>query len=62
LVRRVGALLPLRWYQIALRRIHERGAGLGGRGSGVGVPIFALSVFLAVMLAAIRWRKKPRLD
>ena len=54
-MRRVGALLPLRWYQIALRRIHERG-------SGVGVPIFALSVFLAVMLAAIRWRKKPRLD
>jgi ABC-2 type transport system permease protein len=28
-VRELGGLFPLRWYQIALRRIVERGAGLG---------------------------------
>jgi drug efflux transport system permease protein len=56
-VREVGGLLPLRWYQIALRRIIERGAGLGD----VVVPFLALSVLFGVLLAALRWRMKPRL-
>jgi drug efflux transport system permease protein len=56
-VREVGALFPLRWYQIALRRIVERGAGL----TEVAVPMLALFVLFAVILAGIRWRMKPRL-
>lgn len=56
-VREVGALFPLRWYQIALRRIVERGAGL----TEVAVPILALVVLFGVILAGIRWRMKPRL-
>ena len=56
-VREIGALLPLRWYQIAWRRIVERGAGL----SGVAVPALALVVLFGVILAATRWRMKPRL-
>jgi ABC-2 type transport system permease protein len=56
-VREIGALFPLRWYQIALRRIIERGAGL----SDVLVPMLALVGLYAVLLAAIRWRMKPRL-
>lgn len=56
-VREVGALLPLRWYQIALRRIIERGANLGQ----VIVPTLCLFLLLFVILAGIRWRMKPRL-
>jgi ABC-2 type transport system permease protein len=56
-VRQVGALLPLRWYQIALRRITLRGAGL----DEVLIPLLALSVGFLVVLLAIRWRLKPRL-
>jgi ABC-2 type transport system permease protein len=56
-VREVGALFPLRWYQIALRRIVERGAGL----SEVAGPALALIILFAVILAGIRWRMKPRL-
>jgi ABC-2 type transport system permease protein len=56
-VRQVGALLPLRWYQIGLRRIVSRGGGL----DDVAVPLLALVLFFAVMLALIRWRLKPRL-
>jgi len=56
-VRQIGGLLPLRWYQIALRRIIERGAGL----AEVVVPLFALSAIFLVLLAAVRRMVKPRL-
>jgi ABC-2 type transport system permease protein len=56
-VRQIGAIFPLRWYQIALRRIIERGAGL----TEVAVPLLALVTIVSVLLAAIRWRLKPRL-
>lgn len=56
-VREVGALFPLRWYQILSRRIIERGAGP----AEVMVPtLVLLTLFLAILLA-IRWRMKPRL-
>ena len=56
-VREIGGLFPLRWYQIALRRILERGAGL----SEVAVPILVLTTLFAVILVGVRWRMKPRL-
>lgn len=56
-VREVGALLPLRWYQIALRRVVARGGGL----LDIAVPTVVLFTIFAVLLAAIRWRLKPRL-
>jgi ABC-2 type transport system permease protein len=56
-VRHLGGLLPLRWYQIALRRVIERGAGL----ADVAVPALVLTAMFAVMLAAAAWRTKPRL-
>ncbi|MBI3767117.1 MAG: ABC transporter permease [Deltaproteobacteria bacterium] len=56
-VRQIGGLLPLRWYQIALRRVAERGAGL----ADVWVPMAVLSAMFVVMLTAIAWRMKPRL-
>jgi ABC-2 type transport system permease protein len=56
-VRQIGAIFPLRWYQIALRRIVARGAGL----ADVVIPMLALVIFMSVTLAAIRWRLKPRL-
>ena len=56
-VREIGAVFPLRWYQIASRRIIERGAGLGE----VVVPMLALTLLFAVILAGVRWRMKPRL-
>jgi ABC-2 type transport system permease protein len=56
-VRQVGALLPLRWYQIGLRRVFSRGAGL----SEVVAPILALCLIFGVLLLLIRWRMKPRL-
>ena len=56
-IRQVGAFLPLRWYQIALRRIVARGAGL----VEVAVPVAALVGLFAVLLTLIRWRMKPRL-
>jgi len=55
--RQIGALLPLRWYQIALRRIIERGAGL----ADIGVPMLALFAMFGVLLLLIRWRMQPRL-
>jgi ABC-2 type transport system permease protein len=56
-VREVGAMFPLRWYQILSRRIIERGAGFGE----VMVPtLVLLGLFLAI-LVGIRWRMKPRL-
>jgi len=56
-VREIGDLFPLRWYQIALRRIVERGAGL----PEVIGPILALLLLFAAILTAIRARVKPRL-
>jgi ABC-2 type transport system permease protein len=56
-VRQVGGLLPLRWYQIASRRIIERGASL----MDVAVPMVVLWAMFAVVLTALRWRMKPRL-
>jgi ABC-2 type transport system permease protein len=56
-VREIGGLFPLRWYQIALRRILERGAGL----SEVAVPIMVLTALFAAILVGVRWRMKPRL-
>jgi ABC-2 type transport system permease protein len=56
-VREIGALLPLRWYQIAQRRIIERGAGV----AEIAVPALALAAMFGVVLLLIRWRMKPRL-
>jgi len=56
-IRQLGGLLPLRWYQIALRRIVERGAGL----ADVALPFLVLSAMFAVLLALVAWRTKPRL-
>jgi ABC-2 type transport system permease protein len=56
-VREVGFVLPLRWYQIALRRLIERGAGV----MDVAVPFVALTCLFAGMLVLIRWRMRPRL-
>jgi ABC-2 type transport system permease protein len=55
--RTLGGLFPLRWYQIVLRRIVARGAGL----EDVLLPALALAAIFAGLLAAIRWRMKPRL-
>ena len=57
-VRQIGGLLPLRWYQIALRRVVDRGAGL----ADVWMPTAILAVMFLVMLTAVAWRMKPRLD
>lgn len=56
-VRQLGGLLPLRWYQIGLRRIVARGGGF----EEIAVPLLAMTLFFAVMLALIRWRLRPRL-
>ncbi len=56
-VRQVGMLLPLRWYQIALRRIVQRGAGL----ADVAGPTLALVALFGVFLLATRSRIRARL-
>jgi ABC-2 type transport system permease protein len=56
-VREVGALFPLRWYQILSRRIIERGAGPGE----IMVPTLVLVTLFLTILLGIRWRMKPRL-
>jgi ABC-2 type transport system permease protein len=53
----VGALFPLRWYQIALRRLMTRGGGF----EDVLVPFAAMLLIFGVLLVAIRWRLQPRL-
>lgn len=53
-----GALAPLRWYQIGLRRIHGRGGGL----DDVMIPMLALAISFAVFLALVRMRIRPRLE
>lgn len=56
-VRQIGGLLPLRWYQIALRGIVLRGAGL----ADIVVPLLALIGLLALVLGLVVRRVKPRL-
>ena len=56
-VRQLGGLLPLRWYQIGLRRVVSRGGGL----DDIAVPVLALAAIFAGLLLLIRWRIKPRL-
>jgi ABC-2 type transport system permease protein len=56
-IRALGGVLPLRWYQVALRRLVSRGAGV----EDVLLPCLALLAIFAVLLAGIRWRLKPRL-
>jgi len=56
-VREFGGLFPLRWYQISLRRIVERGAGL----TDVAIPGLALCTLFTLLLIAVRMRMKPRL-
>lgn len=57
-VRQIGGLFPLRWYQIALRRITLRGAGL----EEVLAPALMLTGIFCVLLLLIRARIRPRLD
>jgi ABC-2 type transport system permease protein len=57
-VRQIGGFLPLRWYQIALRRVIERGAGL----AEVAIPFLALSAIFLGLLTAVRRLVKPRLQ
>jgi drug efflux transport system permease protein len=57
-IRQIGGLTPLRWYQIALRRIIDRGGGF----AVTAVPTVAMFVIFFVLLALVRWRMKPRLD
>ena len=56
-VRHAGMVFPLRWYQIALRAIVQRGAGLADL---VG-PTLALVVLFGVFLLATRSRIRARL-
>ena len=56
-VREIGGMFPLRWYQIALRRIVERGAGL----AEVALPALVMTALFLIILVAIRWRMRPRL-
>jgi len=56
-IRQIGDVLPLRWYQIGLRRLILRGGTLGD----VLVPIGALALLFALFLALVRARMKPRL-
>ena len=56
-VREVGGVLPLRWYQIALRRIVERGAGL----ADIVEPALVLVAIFVVLIVLVRLRMKPRL-
>ena len=56
-VRQVGAILPLRWYQIGLRRLVSREGDL----FDIAVPFLALSLIFAVLIGLVVWRMKPRL-
>jgi ABC-2 type transport system permease protein len=56
-IREVGVIVPLRWYQISLRRILQRGAGL----AEVAEPFVALTLLAALWLALVRRRVRPRL-
>jgi hypothetical protein len=56
-LREVGALVPMRCYQLALRRVIERGGGF----VEVALPTATMCLIFAGLLALIRWRMKPRL-
>jgi ABC-2 type transport system permease protein len=56
-IRDIGGILPLRWYQIALRAIIDRGAPL----LDVKGPLLAMTAQFGILLALIRWRMSPRL-
>jgi ABC-2 type transport system permease protein len=56
-VREIGALLPLRWYQIAARQVVARGAGV----VDVLVPMGVMFAIFLVLMTIVRWRMKPRL-
>jgi len=56
-IREIGGFFPLRWYQITLRRIIERGAGF----VDVALPTLTMCAIFAGLLLLIRWRMKPRL-
>lgn len=56
-IRQLGGIFPLRWYQISLRRIIDRGGGFVESA----VPSLAMLLIFGVLLALIRWRMKPRL-
>lgn len=55
--RQVGAITPLRWYQIGERRIATRGGGF----EDVLLPAFALTAIFVAMLLIVKLRSKPRL-
>jgi hypothetical protein len=56
-IREIGGLLPLRWYQIATRRVVERGAGV----EDILVPLAMMCLLFAGLVALIRWRMPSRL-
>ena len=56
-IRALGWITPLRWYQVALRRIVSRGGGL----AEVAGPFAVLTGLFVVMLLLLRWRMRPRL-
>lgn len=56
-IREVGGILPLRWYQVALRAIIDRGASI----ADVKGPLLAMTTQFGILLALIRWRMSPRL-
>lgn len=56
-IREVGMITPLRWYQIGLRRVVERGAGL----LEIAGPVLVLSGLFAGLLLLISRRMRPRL-
>jgi len=56
-IREIGALLPLRWYQIATRRVIERGAGV----EDILGPVAMMFLIFTALVALIRWRMPSRL-
>jgi ABC-2 type transport system permease protein len=56
-IREIGGILPLRWYQLTLRAIIDRGASI----TDVKGPLLAMVTQFAILLALIRWRMSPRL-
>jgi ABC-2 type transport system permease protein len=56
-LRQISYVLPLHWYQVAVRRVIERGAGV----ADIAVPILMMWALFAGLLVLIRWRLRPRL-
>jgi len=55
--RQIGAITPLRWYQIGERRLMTRGGGM----EDVVIPALALTLFFVAMLVIVKLRSRPRL-